>query len=537
MSVSAGAQFSSLPPHEVTTLFRGSSFATKLVYEYGMSVAGEYLRGVFAGPLGELLKTDESLRLQMNPIRVRDPADLAGNHERLVQWCTVLLDAIVESLPQVPDEFRDLFDLFYAEIAKTFGDTTAAQTTLSILFLRFFCPAIVKPAELGVPLSQPLTKDRLDDLVVCAKVLQHLANHTVFGTKEQHMIPLNEFLEAQDARVRTFFTAMIASRSSSPARAAPEKLALKVVSMRNLYSHMKKYGSISKHQAHVIIQGNIPAGFLIPPPPPETVDEYRPLIFDAIPPTEEVLHEANSLRARVAKPFARIALYMALSPRQRGRKDACKISDGELKAAELLMPNDEVADARLRVLSGSPSDDNTLEFLRLLLDTNLMVVSAIFEMIKFTEASSVCRSLNVIFSHYGLGPRVVQYAIGRELLIVYSKCQPTGSPVIRISPSPVGESDVLKSLPFEVQSGSVVKRWTTRDVRFDGHQIFIYRKGCADFQSPIAIYPLFSLVQVKMEQKRVFTLVSKCHGSFTLRTTQAVIDRWVPAIKLYINPV
>ncbi|XP_046658740.1 neurofibromin-like isoform X2 [Homalodisca vitripennis] len=73
----------------------------------------------------------------------------------------------------------------------------------TVIFLRFINPAIVSPQEMGIVgkvVPQPVKRG----LMLMSKILQNIANHVEFS-KEQHMIPFNDFLRAHFEVGRRFF--------------------------------------------------------------------------------------------------------------------------------------------------------------------------------------------------------------------------------------------------------------------------------------------------------------------------------------------
>jgi hypothetical protein len=96
--------------------------------------------------------------------------------------------------------------------------------------LRFFCPAILNPklfnmmSGMALLMLQPngffLLLTRLwkstehpteliaRNLTLTAKVIQNLANFTVFGAKEAYMVPCNDFLVATRGKMSVYLDAI-----------------------------------------------------------------------------------------------------------------------------------------------------------------------------------------------------------------------------------------------------------------------------------------------------------------------------------------
>ncbi|CAG9577166.1 unnamed protein product [Danaus chrysippus] len=71
------------------------------------------------------------------------------------------------------------------------------------MFLRYINPAIVSPQEMGI-VSRPIPSHIKRGLMLMSKILQNIANHVEFS-KEQHMLPFNDFLREHFEAGRKFF--------------------------------------------------------------------------------------------------------------------------------------------------------------------------------------------------------------------------------------------------------------------------------------------------------------------------------------------
>jgi len=75
----------------------------------------------------------------------------------------------------------------------------------SLIFLRFFCPAIVNPESIDLDVP-PEVREVRRALLLITKVIQNLANNVVFGNKEPHMKVLNSFLGDNIRQVTKFLS-------------------------------------------------------------------------------------------------------------------------------------------------------------------------------------------------------------------------------------------------------------------------------------------------------------------------------------------
>lgn len=142
-----------------------------------------------------------------------------------------------------------MLSLIVQSVQKRFPEAkyTAAG---GIVFLRFFCPAILTPEGLGMPKRcSPKNKDVRKLLVQATKIIQNLANNVLFGAKETHMIVLNDYLTTNIYRVTNFLRDISTSPSvSRTLTITPGKIekSTHVKLHRLLFNNLEK---ISRHLA------------------------------------------------------------------------------------------------------------------------------------------------------------------------------------------------------------------------------------------------------------------------------------------------
>lgn len=96
-----------------------------------------------------------------------------GHTELFMEYFTLLVDTIVESMHWVPESFKFICSEIYTCIKAKFDDT-AIIAVGSFIFLRFFCPAIVSPeSTFDMPSIDSKVKRSLMQLV---RVIQYIAN-------------------------------------------------------------------------------------------------------------------------------------------------------------------------------------------------------------------------------------------------------------------------------------------------------------------------------------------------------------------------
>ena len=128
------------------------------------------------------------------------------NWERLLEHVGKIWDAISSSAQKCPPECRRILSHVRTQVEDKYGQFfpgTIYTATSSLLFLRFFCPAILSPRIYGLTSTQPSAVAQRS-LVLVVKSLQGLANMSKFGVKEPWMGRMNFFIEAKVRDLKAF---------------------------------------------------------------------------------------------------------------------------------------------------------------------------------------------------------------------------------------------------------------------------------------------------------------------------------------------
>ena len=186
-------------------LFRGNSLGSKAMDAYMKVVGARYLKDTLS-PVLDRVFADESVRYEIDADRAeRSGSDPEANLVALDRVVRLALDAIVESLDEMPMMLRVVFQALAAAVAEQFPEEPEAEMTAvsGFLFLRFFCPAIMGPKVFGLADTHPV-RHMARGFVLIAKTIQAAANLVRFGDKEKCMVLLNPVLEDYDERIREF---------------------------------------------------------------------------------------------------------------------------------------------------------------------------------------------------------------------------------------------------------------------------------------------------------------------------------------------
>ncbi|KAM9792742.1 RAS protein activator like-3 [Neosynchiropus ocellatus] len=181
-------------------IFRENTLATKAIDEYMKLVGQKYLINTIGDFIARLYATVESC--EVDP-RKCSPAELSNNQRHLRDSCDEVVRKITDIHSPFPEELHEIFSS-WVELCEDLGRPQIGQHLISAsLFLRFLCPAILSPSLFGLTQAYP-EPNTLRALTLTAKVIQNLANFTLFGEKEEYMLFMNDFLEQHWEGMRGF---------------------------------------------------------------------------------------------------------------------------------------------------------------------------------------------------------------------------------------------------------------------------------------------------------------------------------------------
>ena len=181
-------------------IFRGNTFATKAVDTYMKMVGEMYLHEALTPFICTLLETEEDC--EVDPTKFGPNVSLQHNQIVLRQLVDKAWYGILSSVNRFPSDLRNTL----SSIRQRFGterEDACFKLISGSIFLRFLCPAILSPSLFQLCQEYPDEKVSRK-LTLVAKVIQNLANFTRFGSKEEYMLFMNDFLEKETVNMKQY---------------------------------------------------------------------------------------------------------------------------------------------------------------------------------------------------------------------------------------------------------------------------------------------------------------------------------------------
>ncbi|XP_054980571.1 RAS protein activator like-3 [Sorex araneus] len=193
-------------------LFRENTLATKAIDEYMKLVAQDYLQETLGQVVRRLCASREDC--EVDPSKCPGP-ELPQHQAWLHSSCEEVFQNIVHSHSWFPAELGAVFSSWTDVCRKRGTEVLGPQLVCASLFLRLLCPAILAPSLFGLVPEHP-APGPARALTLIAKVIQNLANRTLFGEKEAYMGFMNSFLEEHGPAMQSFLEQVAVVDAAAP---------------------------------------------------------------------------------------------------------------------------------------------------------------------------------------------------------------------------------------------------------------------------------------------------------------------------------
>jgi len=112
---------------------------------------------------------------------------------------------LLENVDLCPLPVREGFLCMAKQLPVKYPQVNVTDFLGSVIFFRFFCPAIIKPHQYGIMSDQTApTPLQERNLVLVSKILQIVANGTPFDTSRSNASVFNSFIQTSHAKVKQF---------------------------------------------------------------------------------------------------------------------------------------------------------------------------------------------------------------------------------------------------------------------------------------------------------------------------------------------
>uniref|UniRef100_A0A6G1SII6 Neurofibromin n=1 Tax=Aceria tosichella TaxID=561515 RepID=A0A6G1SII6_9ACAR len=153
-----------------------------------------------------------NISYEIDSTKLEEDGDIDLNQKNLLKLTKQILDSILSSANDFPPQLNLMCICLRNVLCKKYPNSdTYLKAVGTVIFLRFINPAIVAPYESGIVDKQPPPKITRG-LMLVSKILQNIANNVEFS-KEEHMLPFNDFVRTQFEPMRKWVIQISSERT------------------------------------------------------------------------------------------------------------------------------------------------------------------------------------------------------------------------------------------------------------------------------------------------------------------------------------
>ncbi|KAJ6244467.1 ras gtpase-activating protein [Anaeramoeba flamelloides] len=180
-------------------LFRTNSMATKMMVALKTPSTNAYITSVLKKPVLEILKIQEEISLDSEKTTEEERKT---NLELIKKLSQKFFDNVFHSSNIIPWEYKEICYHMHNSVKKKFPEYVFISVA-GFIFLRVLCPSIINPSSF-LKLSEPVTSNKLKNLVFVAKIIQTFVNGIKFGIKDENLLPLNKWSDENRPKLNEF---------------------------------------------------------------------------------------------------------------------------------------------------------------------------------------------------------------------------------------------------------------------------------------------------------------------------------------------
>ena len=228
-------------------LFRGQHVSSLLVRDY-IFIAGHSFLLHSVGPVVRAIcRSKKKKAVSYDLAKATTAAQQKKLFEHICHLSGSLLRSIAQNCSSVPLMVLEVLQLIADGAAKHFPEHAQHHIVLGVFFLRFLCPSIVAP-EAHHLLSTSPSEDQRKGLVLCARVLQKIANDTENLDTLGELAPMRDFVHNERKSMPSLCHTLLNRRDRQKALKTPMHGGFENRPPNQRIYHLRLYHLLLRHE-------------------------------------------------------------------------------------------------------------------------------------------------------------------------------------------------------------------------------------------------------------------------------------------------